>query len=230
MINKAPFLTIMIAALNEEKNIEKVVRECLSLKNIKSEVLVIIDSKTTDRTKDVAEKAGAKVIHTGEWKGKGYALKAAQKYIKGEYVVQIDADYQFLPREIPKLIAALQNGFDVALGSRHEKGSKVENGSVTRFRDFGNYLLSAAATIAAGQRISDVLAGFKAFKTNVLKEVDFREVHYGYEAEEVIKAARKGYRIKNIPIEYRKRLDGRSNVIPLKHGLMFLGTIIKSVI
>lgn len=227
---KMPFVTVMIAALNEEKNITKVIRECLKLKKMKLEILVVIDSKTTDNTKAVAEKAGARVIHTGSWKGKGYALKKGQKYVKGDYVVQLDADYQFMPYDIPKLIEPLLNGYDVALGSRHEKNSKVETGSVTRFRDFGNYLLSAAASIAARQRVSDVLAGFKAFKTKVLKDINFKEVHYGYEAEEVILAAKKGYKIINVPIDYKKRTEGGSNVMPIKHGMMFLNTIVKTAL
>jgi len=229
-IKKIPYVTVMIAALNEEKNITKVIKECLKLKQYKLEILVVIDSKTTDNTKAVAEKAGAKVIHTGKWQGKGYALRQGQKYVKGDYVVQLDADYQFMPYDIPKLIKPLENGYDVALGSRHERNSKVEEGSVTAFRDFGNYLLSAAESIAAIQRVSDVLAGFKAFKTKVLKDINFTEVHYGYEAEEVILAAKKGYKIINIPIDYKKRVEGGSNVMPIKHGLMFLNTIVRTAL
>lgn len=226
--NKLPFVTIMIAALNEEKNIKRVVTECFKLREIRSEVLVVIDSKTTDRTKEIAEKAGARVIHTGLWKGKGAALRIAQKNIKGDYIVQIDADYQFLPRDITKLIKPLLTGYDVALGSRYEKGSKVEVGSVTRFRQLGIHFLSTATSIVCGQRITDMLAGFKAFKTDVLQDINISVNHYGYEAEEIIKAAKKGYKIINVPIEYKKRIEGQSKLIPIKHGFMFLGTIIKT--
>lgn len=224
---RLPFVSIMIAALNEEKNIKKVVSECILLKQIRSEILVIIDSKTSDRTKEVAEKAGAKVIHVGKWKGKGAALRMAQNYIKGDYVVQIDADYQFLPRDIPKFIDKLLNGYDVALGSRYEKGAKVEKGSVTRFREFGIHILSLIMSIVCSQRISDMPAGFKAFKTEVLKHINIQIDHYGYEAEEIIKAAKKGYRIINVPISYKKRVEGNSKLVPIIDGLKFLGTILK---
>jgi glycosyltransferase involved in cell wall biosynthesis len=223
-----PFVTIMIAALNEEKNITKVIKECLKLNKLKTEILVILDSKTTDNTKGVAEKAGARVIQTGKWKGKGAALRLAQKYIKGDYVVQIDADYQFMPRDIPKFINALQEKYDVALGSRYEKGAKVENGSVTQLRQLGIHFLSLATSLACRQRITDMPAGFKAFKTSVLKNIHISVDHYGYEAEEIIKAARKGYKITNIPIEYKKRIQGNSKLAPIKDGFMFLGTIIKT--
>lgn len=226
-VNKPPFVTIMIAALNEEKNIKKVLDECFKLKNIKSEVLVILDSKTTDKTAEVAEKNGARVIQTGKWRGKGAALRLAQKYIKGDYVVQIDADYQFMPRDIPKFIEALQNGYDVALGSRYEKGAKVENGSVTKLRQFGIHFLSLVTSIVCAQRITDMPAGFKAFKTPVLKDINIQIDHYGYEAEEIIKAAKKGYKITNVPIEYKTRIAGNSKLIPFKDGFMFLETIIR---
>lgn len=220
---------VTIAALNEEKNIAKTIKDCLKLDKFYAiTVLVILDSKTTDNTKQIAEKYGARVINTGKWQGKGAALRKAMKYVTGDYVVQIDADYQFSPSEIPKLIKPLEQGFDVALGSRYEKGSNIEEGSVAPFRKFGIFFLSFATSLACSQKVSDILAGFKAFKTHVLQEINFQVSHYGYEAEEVILAARKGYKVINIPISYKKRIEGKSNVTPLKHGFLFLGTIISS--
>lgn len=224
---KKPTVTITIAALNEEKVIAKTVKECLKLQQYDLQVLVVLDSKTTDKTQEVAEKAGATVIQTGKWKGKGAALRKASKYIKGDFVVQIDADYQFMPFDIPKFITALQNGYDVALATRYEKGANVYDGSVTPLRQFGIHFLSLATSIAAGQRVTDMLAGFKAFKTKVLKDINMKEDHYGYEAEVIIKAAQKKYKIKNIPITYKKRLIGNSNLMPIKDGFLFLGTILK---
>lgn len=222
-----PKVTITMAALNEEKNIAKSLSECFKLKQYDLQVLVVLDDKTTDNTAKVAEKAGAIVIQTGEWQGKGAALRKATKFIKGDYVVQIDADYQFMPFDIPKFIDALQNGYDVALATRYEKGAKVYKGAVTPFRQFGIHFLSLATSIAAGQRVTDMLAGFKAFKTTVLKEINMKENHYGYEAEVIVKAAKKKYRITNIPITYRKRVEGNSKLMPIKDGILFLLTIIK---
>lgn len=226
--NAKPRVSVLIAALNEEKNIKKTVEECLKIKKYKMEIFVVLDSKTIDNTKEAAEKAGAKVIHTGKWKGKGAALKYANKYIKGDYIVQMDADYQFLPRDIPKLIEPLRNNFDVTLGSRYIYGAKVNKGAVTLFRRFGIFFLSLATSLFSGQRITDVLAGFKAFKASTLKDINIQIDHYGYEAEEVIKAAQKGYKILDVPVHYKKRAYGKSNVMPVKHGLMFLASIIKT--
>lgn len=225
---KKPKVTITMAALNEEKVIGKALEECFKLEKLYDlQVLVVLDSKTTDDTAGVAKKAGATVIQTGKWRGKGYALRKATKFIKGDYTIQIDADYQFMPSDIPKFMDALQNGYDVALATRYEKGAKVSKDSVTPFRQFGIHFLSLATSIAAGQRVTDMLAGFKGFKTKVLKDIDMKEDHYGYEAEVIIKAAQKKYKITNIPITYKKRVFGVTKLMPIKDGFLFLQTIIK---
>ncbi|MEN9558271.1 MAG: hypothetical protein RL141_640 [Candidatus Parcubacteria bacterium] len=225
-----PRVSVTIAALNEEHNIERTVRECLALRDrFELEVLVVLDSKTTDRTAAVAEAAGARVIQTGAWQGKGAALRKAMPFVTGDYVVQIDADYQFMPFDIPNMLAPIVAGTcDVTVATRYEPGAHVEGGSVTGLRRFGIWGLSLATSIAAGQRITDMLAGFKAFKTPVLRDIDMRIDHYGYEAEVIIKAAQKKYRIRNIPITYKKRPAGASNVSPWRHGFLILGSILKT--
>ncbi len=225
-INRKPFISVMIAALNEEKNIEKTIRETLKIKKYKLEILVVLDSKTTDRTAEISKKAGAKVIQTGKWLGKGAALRLALPSAKGDIVVQMDADYQFMPYDIPKLVEPLLHGFDVALGSRYEKGGNPEKGSVTKLRHFGIYGLSLLTSLFIGQRITDMLAGFKAFKKDVLEDINMQINHYGYEAEVIIKAAQKGYKIICVPIDYKTRLGGDSKLLPFKDGYLFLETIL----
>jgi len=225
--NTKPFVSVMIAALNEEKNIERTIKETLKVKKkYKLEILVILDSKTTDNTAGVAKKAGAKVIQTGKWLGKGAALRLALPSAKGNIIVQMDADYQFMPYDIPKLVEPLLNGYDVALGSRYEKGGNPEKGSVTGLRYIGIYLLSLLTSAFCGQRITDMLAGFKAFKKDVLEDIDMQINHYGYEAEVIIKAAQKHYRIICVPIDYKTRVKGDSKLIPIKDGFLFLKTIL----
>ncbi len=224
---KKPLVSVMIAALNEEKNIQRTLKETFKLKKYPLEVLVVLDSKTTDKTAEVAKKVGARVIHTGKWLGKGAALRLALPRAKGDIIVQMDADYQFMPYDIPKLVDPLLSGFDVALGSRYEKGGNPEKGSVTRLRRFGIWGLSLLTSLFCGQRITDMPAGFKAFKTLVLKDIDMQTNHYGYEAEVILKAAQKNYKIICIPIDYKTRVRGNSKLLPFKDGYLFLKTILK---
>lgn len=222
-----PSLTVIIPAVNEESIIKKIVQDSLKHKQYKITVLVVIDSKTTDRTKPEAIKAGAKVIHAGSNKGKGAAFRYVIPYLKSDYAIQIDADYQFLPSEIPKLIEPLRKNYDVTLGTRYQKGAYVEKESVSVLKYFGSLFLSLATSLFARQRISDVMAGFKAFKTPALKKIAPTTNHFGYEAELVIKAAQNNYRIKNVPISYKKRTSGRSSVDSIKHGALVLETILR---
>lgn len=220
-------ISVMVAALNEEKNIKKTLDETFKLKKYPLEVLVVLDSKTTDKTAQVAKKSGARVIQTGKWLGKGAALRLALPYTKGDLIVQMDADFQFLPSDIPRLIEPLIKGYDVALGSRYEKGGNPEKGSVTLLRQTGIHFLSFVTSIFCGQKITDMPAGFKAFKKDVLKDIDMRINHYGYEAEVIIKAAQKKYKIICVPISYKKRRIGSSKLVAFKDGLLFLKTILK---
>lgn len=221
---KKPSVTILIPAYNEEKNIKRMIVDCLKIKNYVVSVLVVIDSKTTDTTNIVAKKAGALVVY-GKGLGKGSTVRSAIPHIKNEYVVQIDADYQFIPSDIPKLIDPLIKGYDVALGTRYQKGAHVEKDSVSLLKLVGSHFLSFAASVAARRRVTDVMAGFKAFKTTVLKDLDPRTKHFGYEAELVIRAAKKQYTIINIPITYKRRINGSSSVSSIRHGILVLRTI-----
>lgn len=225
--SKKPSVTVLIPSYNEEKNIKRIVVDCLKIKQFVIDVLVVVDSKTTDRTSIIAKKAGARVlVEMGD--GKGSLVKKSLKYLKSDYTVQIDADYQFIPQEIPKFVNLLIENYDVALGTRYSKGVHVEKGSVSLLKRLGSYFLSFAASIAARKRVTDVMAGFKAFKTEVLKDLHPETEHFGYEAELVIRAAKKGYKIINVPITYKKRNFGRSSVASVKHGFLVLVTIIKT--
>jgi len=221
-------VTILIPAYNEEKNIARIIKDTFSLPEYTTDVLVIIDSKTTDSTESIARKAGARILKVKKSLGKGSNIKEAIPHIRGEFAIQIDADYQFLPNDIPKLINPLLNGYDVTLGTRYEKGAEVEKGSVSAIKLFGSYFLSLTTSLMSGQRITDVMAGFKAFRTPVLIKINPQTAHFGYEAEMAIRAVQYGYKVVNVPISYRKRSEGKSNVSSLKHGVLVLGTIIRT--
>ncbi|RJQ25589.1 glycosyltransferase family 2 protein [Candidatus Parcubacteria bacterium] len=224
---KKTTLSILIPAYNEEENIEKIIKGCQKLKQYELDILVAVDGKTTDNTYEKAEKLGVRVIKSKSTGGKGITFREAIKHLRGDYVIQIDADYQFLPDDIPKLMDSLQNGCDVALGTRYRKGASIEKGSVSLLKRAGSFGLSFTTSIFTGQRITDVMAGFKGFKRKVLIDLDPQTDHFGYEAELVIKAAKKKYKIREVPINYKKRITGNSSIHLIKHGILTLSSIIR---
>ncbi len=226
---KKPFITIIITAYNEEETIKKIIKDTQKYTSQYTKEIIVIDDASEDNTKLIAEKSGAdKVISHKKNIGKGGAFKTGIIHSKGDYIIQIDADYQFLPKEIPKLVRYLQIGYDVVLGTRYENESNIEDESVNHIRLYGSYFLSFATSFFADIHVTDVMAGFKGFKKNVFTNIDIQTNHFGYEAEVVIKAAKKKYKIINVPISYRRRMSGKSSLIPFKHGFLVLGTIIKT--
>ncbi|MEN9407855.1 MAG: hypothetical protein RLZZ455_1071 [Candidatus Parcubacteria bacterium] len=225
---KKPTVDIIIPALNEERIIEHTVRECFKISKYHIRVLVVVDGKTKDKTAMVARMAGAEVIQTKEKGGKGAVFRKSLPHLRGEYVIQIDADLQFKPAEIPKHVDALQKGADLTLGTRYQQGSMVEMYSVSFPKLFGSFLLSFMTSLFASQKITDVMAGFKGFRKKSLLLIKPSTDHFGYEAELVLLAAKKKMKIQNIPITYTARAEGSSSVSSLKHGTLVLATIIRT--
>lgn len=219
-------VSIIIPAYNEEKNLPHTINSLKKLKDFILEIIVV-DDGSRDKTSLVAKDMGAKVISYKPNKGKGRAFIEGIPHITGEYVVQIDADHQFQPFDIPKLVKSLKDGNDIVLGSRF-KGGDIAKGSVSRMNMFGNWVMSTATSVFSGHRVYDIMAGFKAFKADALRALGLETDHFGYEAEIVVKGKHMGFKIGEVPITYTKRIDGVSNVKKLKDGARVLGTIMKT--
>jgi dolichol-phosphate hexosyltransferase len=217
---------ILMPALNEGKTIIRTINDCLKIKEYDVKVLVIVDSKINKDTLVAAKTTKARIIYVGKGEGKGAAIRKAIPYCKNEVIVQLDADGQFLPSDLSKMVEPLLHGFDVTLGTRYQTGSHVDKCSVSLFKLLGSYGLSAVTSIFAKQRITDVMAGYKGFNRGILKILDPKVDHFGYEAELVLRATYLKYKILNVPISYKKRETGTSSVSSIKHGLLVLKTII----
>lgn len=222
-----PFTSIIIPGYNEEKNITSVIKDVIKLKKKFRLEIIVVDDGSKDKTAQVAKKAGAdRVISYKKNKGKGGAFRVGIDAAKGDYIVQIDADHQFQPNEIPLFIKALDEGNDVVCGTRFDKG-KVERGSVSRVNLFGNWLMSTVTAFFSGIRVTDIMAGFKGFTKDAAKKIDLQTAHFGYEAEVVVKACKLHLKVKEVPITYTKRAFGSSSVHAIKDGIRVSYTIAK---
>jgi glycosyltransferase involved in cell wall biosynthesis len=157
--------------------------------------------------------------------GKGAAFRKGIDSAKGKYIIQIDADLQFQPEEIPHFIDKLQT-YDIVVGSRFNQGS-IEKGSVSLVNLFGNWLMSATTTVFSGIRVTDIMAGFKGFRANIAKKLNLSTSHFGYEAEIIVKAGKYDYSVFELPITYKKRTIGSSSVNPIQDGLKVSSTVIR---
>src|SRR3989338_213746 len=113
-----------------------------------------------------------------------------------------------------------ENKADIVFASRFVAGSTIEDGSLTRMRRLANYVVSGFTSLLCGTRLTDVNAGFKAWKSNVIRDIDIQCNHFGYEPEIAIMAAKKGYTIIETPVNYKGRQRGIYNVKLLRDGII----------
>jgi len=127
--------------------------------------------------------------------------------------VQMDADFSHDPKDVPRLLAALDQGADLAVGSRYVQGGGTENWGLGRrviSRGGGLY-----ARTALGVGINDLTAGFKAWKAPTLKGIDLQAVDargYGFQIEMTYRAVRNGFRVEEVPIKFVDRRAGQSKM------------------
>lgn len=221
-------VSVIIAAFNEEHSIAEVVdRVSLSLPG--AEVLVVHGG--TDGTGRVVQSLASKLprlrlIPNPHDRGKGHAIRVGIAHASGAVHAQIDADLQFLPEELPRLVNPILNRrADITLGSRFMPGSVREPGSTPLLRTLGNLTASFYASIACKHRITDTQAGMKAWTRAAIQQIGLKSDNYSYEAEIGVKAALCGMRVLDIPVTTLKRFTGITHVNVLIDGLRLLWDI-----
>lgn len=218
---KKPKISIVIPTYHEAGNIGEMVRRTKKLSKLYPIEIIVVDSGSKDGTPDIAQKTGAtKVIRFPNKRGKGVDLWDAFQIAKGEYIIEIDADLQFDPEQIPLFIKAFENGADVVIARRENyKESPL-------WRTIGNRSLSLLASIVLMYPIHDVLAGFKAARRDVMLSLKLQERGFMYESEIVVKAVRMKYKLAQVPVRYKRRMRENSQVSLIKDGLRFVRSIL----
>ena len=198
--------TLVIPALNEEESIGEV------LAAIDSDLLneiIVVDGGSSDHTVPIAEAFGARVIHEPR-RGYGRACAVGVAQARGEIIIFMDADGADDPHQIPSLITPfIQEGADLVLGSR--LAGNIQPGAMPWHQKFGNRLSAGMIRLLYGLPITD-LSPFRAVLRQPLLELHMQEMTYGWPTEMIAKAARKGWRIKEIPVNYHPRSGGRSKI------------------
>ena len=217
-------LTVIIPALNESGNIRQLVHEVQV--TVPAEVIVV-DNGSTDSTAQEARQAGAKVVVEPR-RGYGYACAAGVAHTnQADILVFLDGDYSFAPSDLPALLAPInENQWDLVLGSRAL--GHIAPGAMPPHQRFGNQIVSRLMNILYGLSITD-LGPYRAIRRSLLMRLHMQEMTFGWPTEMIVKAARHGARILEVPVNYHNRRYGQSKVSGTVRGTILAAWFILGV-
>ena len=183
--------------------------------------VLLVDDGSTDATAQLVRDAGARVIHHPYSMGNGAAIKAGARVATGEVIVFMDADGQHDPADIPRLLARLDEGYDMVVGAR-DRDSQANVG-----RGVANRFYNRLASWMVGQRIRDLTSGFRAVKAEKFREfLHLLPNGFSYPTTTTMAFFRAGYPVAYEPIRAAKRI-GKSHIRLVRDGIRFLLIIFK---
>jgi len=207
---------VVIPCLNEAENIEACVTAALAAiesMGVDGEV-VVADNDSEDESARLAEQAGARVI-VERRRGYGSAYLAGFEAAKGRYIVMADADLTYDFNEIPRFVAALEDGAEMVIGDRMDN---IKPGAMPWLHQYvGNPLLTGFLNLLFRTGISDAHCGMRALRRDVLPRLDLRTTGMEFASEMVIRASKEKLRIAEFPIEYHPR-GGESKLSSFRDG------------
>lgn len=210
---------VVIPTFNEAANIPSLLERLFAGVDVD---VVVVDDGSPDGTARVAKEAGGELGHRVEViervakSGYGSACRAGFEHgLAGDYevILQMDADLSHKPEDVPRLLVEIEKGAEVVIGSRYVPGGSIPGWSLPR------RLLSRAgngyARACLGLAVNDATAGFRAYRSDVLRGMDFvttRTDGYGFQIEMANRVRLSGARVVEVPIEFVDRTHGRSKM------------------
>jgi glycosyltransferase involved in cell wall biosynthesis len=213
-------LSIIIPAKNESAALG------LFLENLRGKYrdaeIIVVDDGSSDQTSDIAIATGCRVIRHPYSKGNGAAIKTGARHANGDVLVFMDGDGQHRPEDIHRLMAKLEEGYDMVVGARVSRKSQAG-----LHRAAANGFYNRFATWMTGHEVSDLTSGFRAVKASLFKRFLYLLPNgFSYPTTITMSFFRSGYSVAYEPIEVDKRI-GKSHIRLWRDGLRFLLIIFK---
>jgi glycosyltransferase involved in cell wall biosynthesis len=213
---EGPLVSVVIPCLNEAENIERCVSDALAAlatMGVAGEV-VVADNDSEDDSARLAERAGARVV-VERRRGYGSAYLAGFAASKGRYIVMADADLTYDFNDIPRFVAALEEGAEMVIGDRMDN---IHPGAMPWLHRYvGNPILTGLLNFFFSTGIKDAHCGMRALRRDVLPRLDLRTTGMEFASEMVIRASKEKLRIAEFPIEYHPR-GGESKLSSFRDG------------
>jgi glycosyltransferase involved in cell wall biosynthesis len=230
-------LSIIIPVFNEEKTISEIIKRVteVDILGIEKQIIVVNDGSTDSTAKallNVPKAANLKIINQVKNQGKGAAVRTGIKNASGDYILIQDADLEYNPKEIEKLVRPVLAGKSkVVYGTRLKRlpsFSKEERTPQFMLHYLGNKFLSLLTSILYGQWLTDMETCYKLFPKKAIEGVNLRSRRFDFEPEITAKILKEGYEILEVPITTNPRgYDQGKKLNTVKDGTIALWTLIK---
>ena len=219
-------VTFIVPAHNEATTIGEVLERVDRL-DLDKQVIVVDDGSTdaTPARRPLGARAGRRLFQQRD-RGKGAAIRAAIPHIDGDIVVIQDADMEYDPADVPRLIEPLQSGVaDVVFGSRLSGGRPQR--AYLFWHLLGNRFLSLLTNVLFNTTLSDMESGYKAFRAEVLRSLDLRRNDFSIEPEITAKVCKRKLRIYELPIAYYGRTYAEGKKISWRDGFRAVQVLVE---
>ena len=210
----APTVSVVIPARNEAASIGRVVAAVRQA--VPGADVTVVDDGSDDATAAEAGAAGARVLRQPYTMGNGAAVKAGARAARGDVLVFLDGDGQHDPADIPRLLQALDDGHDLAIGAR------TADSQASVLRLVGNWVYNRMASWIVGHRVDDLTSGFRAARARRFREFLYLLPNgFSYPTTSTMAFYRAGYGVKFVPVTMGRR-DGKSHIRILRDGGRFV--------
>lgn len=212
-------LTVAMITMNEEKAIAKVIAD---LKRFVPDAEILVVDSSKDRTAEIAQEMGARVIKQFPPIGYGPAMDMALRSASGKVVVTLDCDDTYPAEDVPRLAGlVLDGGYDVVDGSRL-KGKPAAMPWVNYLANWGFALMASALFF---RRVTDLHSGMRAYRKTVIDELRYKPKGAALPVELLLRPLKMGKKLKVVYIDYRERV-GTSTMRPLQSAWWTLRRIV----
>jgi glycosyltransferase involved in cell wall biosynthesis len=211
-------VAVVMGTYNEAEAIGTVLADIDRVTEGRAEVVCVDGS--SDRTPEIAREHGARVIEQ-EPQGYGVAVREAVLTPDRPVVITTDCDDTYPMERLPDFLDAINDGYDVVSGDRISPGAET----MPPLNRWGNRAFAALASLLLGRRFHDVTTGMRAYRRDLLHTVEWTE-NTGLSAELLMRPAARGYRVTEMPIEYRERA-GETTLDPVRGGLAIAKSIVR---
>lgn len=215
-----PKFSVVIPAKDEELGLKTLLPELRAVLTEDSEIIVVNDGSSDSTGAVCKENSVTQIIHPYS-KGNGASIKAGARIAKGEYLIFMDGDGQHAPEDIRKLIARLDDGYDLVVGAR------TKDSQASLARSVANSFYNRFASFVTGHKISDLTSGFRVVRADKFREFLYLLPNgFSYPTTSTMAFFRAGYSVSFEEITANAR-EGKSHINIVKDGVRFLLIIFK---